>query len=253
LKFTQNKKLKRWLGWISIVIGILICAFWFDLYFNPPPANVAAGTQMTFVDSVITSVLFGVPFLVLGIHLIKKSYLISELESNVKFAAAGFDQEQINKSVSPQSGVIPDNTYIQEGNIPKPYEGTGDYIFVSYKREDFSRVAPVIRNIIGWGYNIWYDQGIPGGSEWDAIIEEKVSRCIILIAFLSASAVDSKWVRREIKYADSLNKPILAIRLEEVQLKQGLSVTLSQYQMIDTTNADFSNELRRAISYVRLL
>ncbi|MDD3894347.1 MAG: toll/interleukin-1 receptor domain-containing protein [Syntrophomonadaceae bacterium] len=253
MKFTQNKKLKRWLGWIFTVIGGLICVFWLSDYFWPTPEAIAKGTNLDLVATLLCIMITGLPIIIPGISLLIASYAKPELESNVKFAAAGFDQEQINKSVSPQSGVIPDNAYIQEGNIPKPFEGTGEYIFVSYKREDFPRVAPVIRNIIGWGYNIWYDQGIPGGSEWDAIIEEKVSRCIILIAFLSASAVDSKWVRREIKYADSLNKPILAIRLEEVQLKQGLSVTLSQYQMIDTTNADFSNELRRAISYVRLL
>ena len=86
------------------------------------------------------------------------------------------------------------------------------------------------------------------------MIEEKVSHCKILLVFLSEAAVDSKWVRREIKFADSENRPILGIRLDKnVELKHGLKVVMNQYQMIDASNMDFSDELRKAIEYVRLL
>ena len=111
-----------------------------------------------------------------------------------------------------------------------------------------------MHRIVALGYPIWFDRGIPGGAEWDALIEEKVSNCLILLVFLSQSAVESKWVRREIKFADSENRPILGIRLDEdLELKHGLKVVMNQYQMIDASNADFSDELRKAIEYVRLL
>ena len=136
---------------------------------------------------------------------------------------------------------------------PAPYDGKENFVFVSYKREEMPRVAPFLHRMVEWGYNVWYDRGIPGGAEWDAMIEDRVTRCILLVTFISPKSVDSKWVRREIKFADSLNKPILAIRLETTELKEGLGLVLNQYQMIDATNADFSEELKRALEYVRLL
>jgi hypothetical protein len=72
--------------------------------------------------------------------------------------------------------------------------------------------------------------------------------------FLSEAAVESKWVRREIKFADSENRPILGIRLDKnVELKHGLKVVMNQYQMIDASDAAFSEQLEKAIKYVRLL
>ena len=137
---------------------------------------------------------------------------------------------------------------------PKPSTAESGYIFISYKREDLPRIVPFMHRIVGWGFPIWYDRGIPGGAEWDSLIEEKVSHCKVLLVFLSEAAVDSKWVRREIKFADSENRPILGIRLDKnVELKHGLKVVMNQYQMIDASGADFSDELRKAMEYARLL
>jgi hypothetical protein len=136
---------------------------------------------------------------------------------------------------------------------PPPHEGPGAYVFVSYKREDMPLVAPYLHRLIEWGYKPWYDRGIPGGAEWDALIEEKVRGCRALVVFLTQAAADSKWVRREIKFADRESKPILAIRLGSLALHSGLDILLNQYQTIDGTARDFESELRRAMQYVRLL
>ena len=137
---------------------------------------------------------------------------------------------------------------------PVPSDSETGYVFISYKREDLQRIVPFMHQIVSWEYSIWYDRGIPGGAEWDALIEEKICHCKVLLVFLSEAAVESKWVRREIKFADSENRPILGVRLDKnVELKHGLKVVMNQYQMIDASGADFSDELRRAIEYVRLL
>jgi hypothetical protein len=134
---------------------------------------------------------------------------------------------------------------------PEPSTSDAGYLFISYKREDLPRIVSFMHRIVGWGYPIWYDRGIPGGAEWDAVIEEKVSHCKVLLVFLSEAAVDSKWVRREIKFADSENRPILGVRLDKkVELKHGLKVVMNQYQMIDASGVDFSDELLKAIEHV---
>lgn len=137
---------------------------------------------------------------------------------------------------------------------PEPSETPSEYIFISYKRDDLPRIISFMHRIVSWGYHIWYDRGIPGGAEWDELIEEKVSNCKLLLVFLSEAAVESKWVRREIKFADSEDRPIVGIRLDKnIELKHGLKVVMNQYQIINATSVDFSDQLRKAIEYVRLL
>lgn len=136
---------------------------------------------------------------------------------------------------------------------PPPSEGK-EYAFISYKREDMPRIAHLLHRIVSWGHPIWYDAGIVGGSEWNEVIDEKVSHCQILIVFLSQAAVESKMVRREIILADKENRPILGVRLEkEVEFKHGLKGIMAQYQTIDASAADFSDQLAKAIKHRRLL
>ena len=128
--------------------------------------------------------------------------------------------------------------------------GSGPFIFVSYKREDFERVRPLLLRIQGWGYRIWYDKGIPGGAEWDALIEDKLKRCAMLMFCISRSSAESKYCRREVKYVDQLNKPILSLQLEPVHLGHGLEMLLTQYQIIDTGAPDFAGQLERALRFL---
>lgn len=50
------------------------------------------------------------------------------------------------------------------------------------------------------------------------------------------------------KFADQLNRTILTVRLEPVQLAHGLNMLLSQYQMLDVAASDFTEQLRRALT-----
>src|SRR5262249_47217085 len=103
-----------------------------------------------------------------------------------------------------------------------PPRSTGDehYIFVSYKREDMPRIKPHLERIVGWGYKIWYDASIPGGAGWQKFIAEKVADCQLMLLFLSRAAMGSKWVRREIMFADRRNKAVLTVLLEPLSLAE---------------------------------
>lgn len=135
----------------------------------------------------------------------------------------------------------------------EPYAGDGPFIFASYKREDFERISPILQQVHDAGFRVWYDKGIPGGAEWRALLEERLEDCAMLIFFMSRASVDSKHCRSEITYVDSLDKPILCIRLEEAELKRGLKMLLTQYQMIDATAEGFADEIARALKFQRLL
>lgn len=143
----------------------------------------------------------------------------------------------------PEAAVLP-------GHLPPAYAGNENYLFVSYKRADTDRVAPVLRYLQERGYKIWYDRGIRGGEDWTAVLEERLTSCGALLLFLSQAAIDSKYVRREVLFADSLDKRILTVRLEIADLRYGMGLLLPRYQMIDQGAADFFERLTEAVNHV---
>ncbi|MSQ53001.1 MAG: toll/interleukin-1 receptor domain-containing protein [Betaproteobacteria bacterium] len=116
---------------------------------------------------------------------------------------------------------------------PAPAMGQGPYAFVSYQHGDSGDVARLVDLLVKNGVHVWYDRGIPGGTEWDAVIEERIRECSALLLVLSDRAVRSRYVRREVKYADTLGKPILTAQLSDAHLAAGMAMLLLQYQMID--------------------
>ncbi|MDQ6827491.1 MAG: toll/interleukin-1 receptor domain-containing protein [Gemmatimonadota bacterium] len=134
--------------------------------------------------------------------------------------------------------------------LPVAYAGAHDFIFISYKHDDIPRIAPVMAELGERGQRIWYDSGIPGGAEWDAMIEERIARCRVLLLFVSQSAVASKYVRREVKFADSLGKPIISVALENAHLTHGMRMLLSQYQMLNGTGDGLHDQLESAFRHL---
>lgn len=133
-------------------------------------------------------------------------------------------------------------------DAPVPYEGLGRYVFVSYKRGDLRRIAPTIRQLQSAGVNIWYDRGIPAGAEWAATLEQRVLGAECVILFLSQAAVDSKWVRREVLFADAADKGIIGVRLDDVRLDHGMGVTLRASQLVDGAASDLKQQLLRVLA-----
>lgn len=123
-------------------------------------------------------------------------------------------------------------------------------IFVSYKREDLPRITPIIQFLGGARYALWIDKKIPGGVEWDTYIESTIKKSSLVLLFLSHTAVASKHVRREVKFADRLDKPLLTVLLEPVDLGQGLDMLLTQFQMIDATRDDFFPVLTHSLDTI---
>jgi len=131
--------------------------------------------------------------------------------------------------------------------LPPAYEGEGNFLFVSYRHQDVESIAPILHQLHLRGVHFWYDKGILGGTEWDAVIEQQLEQCCLVLVFLSQASVGSKYVRREVKYADVLNKPILTVQLEDTRLSHGMRMLLTQYQMLDVRAADFAAQLDRAM------
>jgi hypothetical protein len=131
--------------------------------------------------------------------------------------------------------------------FPSPYQGKEQFVFVSYSHRDVAAIGPILAELQKDNIKFWYDGGIPGGEEWDAKIEERLLECDRVLLFVSTTAVNSKYVRREIKYADTINKSVISVRLEQTDLSHGLAMLLTQYQMLDLEASNFHQKVLDAI------
>lgn len=56
-------------------------------------------------------------------------------------------------------------------------------VFISYKREDEARVAPIVEGLRGAGLSVWWDRDIGGGEPWRQTIGEQLTaaRCVVVV------------------------------------------------------------------------
>ena len=76
----------------------------------------------------------------------------------------------------------------------KPYEGKRPFLFISYAHALSEQVVETIRILHEGGVRLWYDEGIPAGSDWPKNIEQHMRGCAAVLFFLSASAAFSSSV-----------------------------------------------------------
>jgi TIR domain len=133
-------------------------------------------------------------------------------------------------------------------DLPAACDGNDPFVFISYRRADLERVAPIMREAQQRGRRLWYDFGIPGGSEWGAQLEDRLNACSGVLLFVSQAAVDSRWVRSEAQFANGLGKPILPVKLEPAELRHGMGLLLGQYQMLNAGAPDFLGRLDAALA-----
>ena len=110
----------------------------------------------------------------------------------------------------------------------KPYEGRRPYAFISYSHRDSGKVLEIITELDRRKLRLWYDEGIPAGSDWPKNIERHMRDCRAVLFFLSGTALASPNCYSEISTAEHSGKPILIFPLEKVSLNRSWEELLSQ-------------------------
>ena len=108
----------------------------------------------------------------------------------------------------------------------KPYEGDKPYIFISYAHADDDTVLPIVGDMHRRGYNIWYDEGIEVGSEWQECIASHLADAHLVVAFISNAYMRSDNCRREMHYAQSKKIKTINIFIEETALTPGMELQI---------------------------
>lgn len=106
------------------------------------------------------------------------------------------------------------------------------YLFVSYAHKDSDRVHEIINIMSDEGYNVWYDEGIDPGTEWDQNIADHIKGCSSFVAFVSVNYLASENCKDELNYARDLDKERFIVYLEEVNLPDGMAMRMNRIQAI---------------------
>lgn len=106
------------------------------------------------------------------------------------------------------------------------------FSFISYSHKDSDRVCPIIERLKKEGFNVWYDDGIEPGSEWDENIANHISQCGYFIAFISENYLGSSNCKDELNFSRDLDKDRLLVYLEEVALSGGMAMRMNRNQAI---------------------
>ena len=64
-------------------------------------------------------------------------------------------------------------------------------IFFSYSSKDRERVRPVRDALVAQGFEVFWDQQVPAGLDWDNWIRQHLKKCKCAMAFWSEASVSS--------------------------------------------------------------
>ena len=106
-------------------------------------------------------------------------------------------------------------------------------VFISYRRAD-RELADRLYELLGErGVGAWYDPLIPLAKDWREAIVEAIGEARIVLILLSAQALLSDELRKELAVAAGANVPMLAVRLEDVAPTGSFAYELGRQNWFD--------------------
>ena len=96
---------------------------------------------------------------------------------------------------------------------PAEVEIKGD-VFISYAREDSEYVEELLEYLKSKKISAWADNNIDYGELWWRTIVANIRECRAMVVVMTPKSEASKWVEREILFADELEKPIFPLLLK---------------------------------------
>lgn len=109
-------------------------------------------------------------------------------------------------------------------------------IFISYSSKDKEVVTGYSDYLQSQGYEVWIDhEGISHGHTFPNAIASAIQNSRLVLFFSSRDSNASKWVKREIVFADNHDKTIIPIKLDDSEYDQSLQLLLSGVEHINAS------------------
>lgn len=164
-----------------------------------------------------------------------------EININLEDLSCLSKEESIKRKLE----IINNSRLIDIPSVLLPDVFTSDYYFVSYSHLDFKKVYSDIFYFQLYDLNIWYDRGIPAGTNWKDVASRYLTpfACKGVIFYISENSLLSDAVINELEYALQANKQIIAINLpiENDYFWDGRNVKGSIFSTSDMVNILVAN------------
>src|SRR3984893_1647116 len=115
-------------------------------------------------------------------------------------------------------------------------------IFFSYSSADRERVRPIRDALAAQGFEVFWDQQVPAGMEWDTWIRQHLIKSKCAMAFWSATSVSSDNVRHEAMVAKQQGK-LISVLLEPLTAEQfPMGLYAQQAANLSGWSGDYDND-----------
>jgi len=125
------------------------------------------------------------------------------------------------------------------------------HVFVSYASQDAAVANSIVGSLEAHGLKCWMaPRDVKPGAQYADAIVRAINEAKALVLAMSASAVDSAHVAREVERAASKRKPIIPFRIDAAPLSAALEYFLSASQWIDVPKLGMPaalNKLKEAV------
>ena len=121
-------------------------------------------------------------------------------------------------------------------------------IFFSYRSTDRERIRPIRDAFAKQGFDVFWDQEVPTGGDWDSSIRQHLTKSKCVVVFWSIASVASHNVRHEATVANLQGK-LIQVMLEPLTPEQ-FPMGLYSQQAIDLSDwgGEFDYAERRKLS-----
>lgn len=122
------------------------------------------------------------------------------------------------------------------------------HIFISYSTKNSDYAYKLANKLRDEGFNVWIDSDeLRNADNWQDEITKAIGNCDALILIMSPDSESSKWVKRELEFADSKNKRISPLLLNGKNWEH-LILTTTQFKDVrggSLPDDDFYDDLER--------
>ena len=115
-----------------------------------------------------------------------------------------------------------------------------EIIFISYARKDAQFAHKLNVDLQKHGISTWIDElGIRSGEDWPDRIAQAIKDCHAMIVVLSPHSIASKWVNRELAFADQKGKLILPLLYEPCVFPASFELQFGLVQRADFSKGNY--------------
>lgn len=124
-------------------------------------------------------------------------------------------------------------------------------VFISHSKFDKSIAEMICNSLEAEGINCWIaPRDIPYGNDWAGEISSAIENSSLFIFILSEHSNASRQCPKEITVADNVGIPIVCVKIDDVEMSQGLKYHLSTQQILFLDASNIKEELKIVTSAI---